>query len=117
MDNLQDFMNQHVEWSDKTFDNGNFRRTRSISILHHLKKEVDEAISSLEEFFQHPTVDNLTSAKEEIADCFTLICDASVHLGFNADELICACYLKLEENKKRTWGKPDKNGVVQHIKN
>jgi hypothetical protein len=33
-----------------------------------------------------------------------------------SDELLTACFNKLEINKNRVWGKPDENGVVEHIK-
>lgn len=35
LERLQDFMNKTSEWSDKTFDNGNFNRTRALAISHH----------------------------------------------------------------------------------
>lgn len=116
MENLQEFMNQTAKWSDQTFSEGKFIRTRSIPIMHHLKKEVDEAINALQKHYEHPSIESFEKAKYEIVDCFTLICDCATHFGCNADELLTACFNKLEINKNRVWGKPDENGVVEHIK-
>lgn len=116
LERLQDFMNQTSEWADQTFDNGNFNRYRSIPISYHLQKESIELTESLSNYFKEPSIQNFADAKEELSDCMTLILDCSTHLGCNADELITACYNKLEKNKSREWGKPDKNGVVEHVK-
>lgn len=116
LERLQDFMDQTSQWSDKTFDNGNFTRERSISISYHLQKETRELTEALESNFRDNSALNFSSAKEELADCMILILDCAVHFGCNADELITACFNKLEKNKKRTWGEPDENGVVEHLK-
>lgn len=116
LETLQDFMNQTAKWSDETFDNGSFHRDRSIAISHHLQKEAQELTQALDRYFHEPTAENFASVKEELADCQTLIADCSTHFGCNADELITSCWNKLEKNKKRKWGKPDKHGVVEHIK-
>jgi hypothetical protein len=52
----------------------------------------------------------------EYADCLILLLDAYRMNGGRADDLIETCYKKLEINRKRKWGKPDTNGVVEHIR-
>lgn len=52
----------------------------------------------------------------EMADVFMLLLDTATHFGVNANELITITYNKLDINKKRKWGKPDVNGVVEHIR-
>ncbi|GAB1358559.1 hypothetical protein MASR1M31_03370 [Porphyromonadaceae bacterium] len=116
IERLQEFMNDQAAWSDQTFDGGNFRRSRSIAISHHLQKEAVELTESFEKFFQDRSVESFSAAKEEIADCFILLVDCASHLGCDADELITACQNKLEKNKKRVWGEPDENGVIEHLK-
>ena len=92
---LQDVVGQ---WSDAQFGRGNIRST-----LLHLKKEVNELIES-------PT------DGEEHADCLMLLIDAGRKAGFNMNTLFDAVQYKLEINKKRKWGKPDENGIVEHIR-
>jgi len=115
---LQTLMNQIAEWSDATFG----KLQRNPAIVYHLKKEVDELIKEFE--YQNNPFNESDSSKEtnrqmlkmEFADCFMLLLDSAHHANFTADELINAALEKLEVNKKRTWGKPDENGVVEHIK-
>lgn len=116
LERLQDFMNQTSEWSDKTFDNGIFSRERSVPISFHLQKEAKELNEALVEHYQVNDAKTFAAAKEELADCLTLVLDCATHFGCNADELLTACFNKLEKNKGRIWGKPDKNGVVEHIR-
>ena len=52
----------------------------------------------------------------EIADCFMLLLDSAHHVGITHNEILQATKEKLEINKKRKWGNPDENGVVEHIK-
>lgn len=70
--------------------------------LHHLKKEIKECIKEPYDL-------------EEYADCFLLLLDALRLAGFNVDNLVNKSFEKLEINKRRTWGEPDKNGAFQHI--
>lgn len=120
MTQLQNLMNDISEWSDATFGDGQ----RNPAIAYHLKKEIDELIEALNkanalgtdnsvgigEFGRH-----LSKTKMEYADCFMLLLDSAHHFGLSADELIMVTRAKLEINKTRKWGKPDTNGVVEHI--
>ena len=71
--------------------------------LHHLKGEVDELIEN--------PIDLL-----EYADCMILLIQSALKVGYNMDVLFYAIQTKHAMNKKRKWGEPDENGVVQHIK-
>lgn len=85
-------------WADTTFaPEGDYRGS---SIVAHLKKEVDELAAD-------------PGDMEEIADCFLLLC----HLAHqNRGNLQIAVARKFAINKRRTWGKPDKDGVVEHVR-
>lgn len=121
MKELQILMDEIRCWSDQAF--GNAQRTKAI--LFHLKKEVPEAIEAVR---QKEKVDHDGSvgvgefyrksknAAFEFADCFMLILDAASHFGMTANDLFMVTKEKLEINKTREWGKPDENGVVEHIR-
>lgn len=104
MKDLQKLMDDIREWSDATFGEGQ----RTIPILHHLIKEVPEAIQACDR--------DAETAIYEFADCMMLLLDAANHHGISAEDLLISVRAKLEINKHRKWGKPDKNGVIEHIK-
>jgi len=107
MDKLQQLMNDIGDWSDATFGEGQ----RNPAILYHLKKEVQELIDE----FEKTEIDEFKKLGE-YADCFMLLLDSARKYGISAGHLIRITREKLEINKKREWGKPDENGVVEHIK-
>lgn len=107
MKKLQKIMNEIAEWSDATFGEGQ----RTVPILHHLKKEVDEAIEVCSNMPK-----GTPDAKLEFADMLMLVLDAATHFDIDAEELIMYTKQKLEINKKRRWGVPDSNGVVEHLR-
>lgn len=120
MEDLQKLMNEVAQWSDKTFSDGVFRGSRALPIARHLSREVDELSDAIKQGLPlHPTekmgIKEFEDIKEELADCMMLLLDCSCHLGVNADELVTASFNKLEVNKNRVWGKPDSEGVVEHI--
>jgi NTP pyrophosphatase (non-canonical NTP hydrolase) len=120
MNELQILMNDISEWSDSTF--GDVQRNPAI--VYHLKKEVDELIESLHKS-NSLRLDNSIGVDEfnrqtdkvemEFADCFMLLLDSARHFGLTAEQLIELTKEKLSINKARKWGKPDANGVVEHI--
>ena len=105
MNELQKLMDDILEWSSNTFEN-----ETSISKINHLKKEVDELKFSI--FHEHSEAEK----RYEFADCFMLLIAAAKMEGLTANDLILITKAKLELNKSRTWGKPDENGVVEHIR-
>ena len=121
LERLQALMNEISEWSDEQFNEGVFNHERSLPIAHHLKKESEELIEALSIFFSNRKTDDFSikieNIGEELADVFMLILDCATHMGYDSDDLVTAAFNKLEVNRGRKWGKPDKNGVVEHIKN
>ena len=103
-DDVQEFMNDVHKWADDTFG----KERTALAPLHHLKKEVDEAISEMKKGF--PGL-----AMKEIADCFILILNTTSKYGYTFEQLLTEAKNKMIINKARKWGKPDTNGVVEHI--
>lgn len=87
-----------VEWSDATFGSGD----RLVPILKHLQSEIGELVDT--------PMDRM-----EYADCFILLIEAAGKVGLSMDDLVDAAYEKHEINKNRVWGKPNKDGYVEHI--
>jgi len=87
-------------WADATFG----RPRKPEGPIAHLRKEV-------EELAENP------GDRLEYADCLMLLLDAYRLAGGYADDLVTAGFQKLEINRQRQWGKPDENGVVEHIRN
>lgn len=96
---IQQLQDEIAQWSDATFGSGR-PATRP---LHHLAKEVQELIAAPHD-------------QMEYADCLILLLDAYRMAGGSADKMIETSYRKLEINRKRDWGTPDENGVVEHIR-
>ncbi len=99
MHTLDELFQDHSEFSDKTFGSNR----QSTAPLNHLLKEVKETIESPDDW-------------SEYADCLLLLVDAFRISGGDAQQLLQAAFDKLEKNKLRKWGKPDANGVVEHIR-
>ena len=96
MSELSAFQQEVGAWGDETFNPK--RGNNSKAIVHHLIKEVDELLES--------------NAPDEAADCFILLLHHAHTLGY---DLFTEAQKKMEINRKRKWGEPDKNGVVEHV--
>lgn len=103
MSGINDLQKEIVEWSTKTFGD---RQTSAIPVCNHLLKEVNELKES---------ISRLDGYKEEFADCFILLIEVANTLEISGDDLIELARQKMEKNKKRKWGQPDENGVIEHI--
>ncbi|MFA7708149.1 MAG: dATP/dGTP pyrophosphohydrolase domain-containing protein [Candidatus Pacearchaeota archaeon] len=110
---LQRLMDSIRQWSDNQFGEGQ----RNPAIAYHLLKEVPELIEAFERYQKSCAGGNYDRITSEYADCFMLLLDSASHFGLNADKLIEFAHKKLEINKRRQWGEPDKNGVVEHVRN
>jgi len=97
---LESIKNQIAEFSDKTFGS----ERPFTAPLHHLHKEVDEAIESGE--------------IEEFVDMLLLLLDAyrKRFPDFTTETLLKCCQEKIPNLYNRKYGKPDENGVVEHIR-
>lgn len=120
MDELQILMDDISEWSNAIFGVGH----RNPFIIYHLKKEVNELIEALDksnDLGRDNSVGvgeylrQISKTKMEYADCFMLLLDSAHHFGLTAENIIDLTREKLEVNKTRKCGKPDENGVVEHI--
>lgn len=105
-------MDEIMQWSDGQFGEGQ----RNPAIVHHLAKEVPELIQAFERFHKDPSRENSDRVGFEFADCFMLLLDSASHFGLTAGNLLYYTDEKLKINKARKWGKPDENGVIEHIK-
>ncbi|MEI6140737.1 MAG: dATP/dGTP pyrophosphohydrolase domain-containing protein [Mariniphaga sp.] len=110
MNELQKLINEIGQWSELTFSHQN-----SISKLHHLQKEVAELIHAIGQVLSEPDKKN-EEVHHEFADCFILLLDAARKEGLSAKDILSAIVEKMEINKARKWGKPDENGVMEHIR-
>ena len=92
---LENLLKEVYEWQLATFPHSN-----AFSKAKHLESEVKELLED-------------PSDQGELADCFFLIVGAIMSQGYDIAEIVRA---KLEINKARTWGKPDENGVAEHVR-
>ena len=100
MTELGRFQIEAARWADKQF--GVCRKPDGP--VAHLVKEVQE-------LRDHPYDDM------EYADCLMLILDAAHCAGIGADDLLSTAWEKLAINRDlRNWGKPDADGVVEHVR-
>lgn len=91
---VTDTMQEEIAaWAEK-----NFPQSTSSSVLKHFEKEAKELIDS--------------GDPVEAADCAMLLMHYARKKGFSLRDEIRK---KFEINKKRTWGQPDKDGVVEHV--
>lgn len=134
-ESIQELMNEISQWSDSVFGYD----PRTIPITYHLIKEVSELLQALKELelktgeegmhipsYLSSDIDAGIKADESIrlqraamheyADCFILLLDSASHFGLTEYAIKVLVKKKLEINKKRKWCKPDKHGVIEHIK-
>ena len=97
MKTLNDIQQEIGEWSTKTFG-----PPRAQSKILHMQREVEELLLKPGDIF-------------EMADILILLLDIARTAGHSANDLVITVQEKMEINKKRNWGNPDKNGVVEHV--
>ncbi len=97
MKEMQKLCNDITDWQDKQFPTATVE-----SKLKHLKSEINELLDN-------PNDDM------EYADCFMLLIGAADKARISLDALVFAVRKKLEINKKRKWGKSNKDGFTEHI--
>ena len=91
-----------TQWQKETFG-----QATPLSKLAHLAEEVTELRLAIDF--------DKSDKKLEFADCFFLLFGAAAADGMSYEDVCAAIDEKFEINKKRKWGKPDANGVVNHI--
>jgi len=88
-------LRETVAWGCETFPNAD-----PASCAAHLLREAVELC------------DDPTSA-EEMADVVMLLAHTAHHAGV---DLAAAVRAKLKVNRARTWGEPDSDGVIEHLR-
>ncbi|MDD5551394.1 MAG: DUF550 domain-containing protein [Candidatus Omnitrophica bacterium] len=94
------------DWQDEAFPKAN-----ALSKMSHLAKEIIELNKAL--LYDTEMIHKEELIAGELADCQHLLFGIASKCGIY---LYRATKDKFEINKKRKWGKPDENGVVEHIK-
>lgn len=84
-----------TEWTNRVFT----KRTEA-GLLAHIRREVDELARSPDD-------------PDELADLVILAC---CYAGLKGWDLEHQVGLKMIDNLGRTWGEPDADGVVEHIR-
>ena len=92
-----------TEWQKSVFT-----QATPVSQAKHLEREAEELRKDLET--------GNPERRLEFADCLFLLFGAAVADGMTYQDLCNALTEKLELNKARKWQKPDKNGIVFHVK-
>ena len=87
-----------IQTSIGTWARATFPRATKESWVTHLRREVEELSAS--------------HAPDEAADCLILLLS---HAHINGYDLLAAAMAKMEINRKRLWGDPDHEGVVEHV--
>lgn len=100
---------QITQWQKDTFP-----EATPLSKIHHLQQEVEEL--KVEFIKDGMGVQEVFHRRLEFADCFLLLYGAAAADGMSYQDIQQALYKKMEINYKRKWGKPDENGVVNHLK-
>lgn len=90
-----------TKWQKETFTDATVE-----SKIAHLLQELEEVKED----------GKLMTRGLEFSDCFFLLFGAAAVAGMNYDMICAAIQYKFEINKARKWGKPDADGVVNHIK-
>lgn len=98
-DLMRRFWDEAAVWSQETFGPDWWKGP--LGPLEHLAKEVIETQKD-------------PGNPEEYADLMHLIFDAARRAGMRYEDLILACFSKLEKNKKREWGPWRRDGAVEH---
>lgn len=89
-------------WQKQTFG-----KATPLSKIAHLAKELEELVADLKS--------NNPMKRLEFADCFFLLFGAAAVDNMTYQDICNAIQEKFEINKNRKWGKPDENGIVEHI--
>lgn len=102
MKTLKELLKEINDWQDSVFT-----KATVWSAMEHLDREVKELRQSI---YSNPTRE---SQEGELADVFLLLAGVAHLLELDLEK---AVEEKMTINRRRVWGHPDKDGVVEHIK-
>lgn len=91
-----------------TWQNNTFTQATALSKIAHLRQEIEELADDIK--------NNNPNQNLEFADCFILLFGAANSAGMSYQNIIDAINQKMEINYQRHWGKPNEDGVVNHVK-
>lgn len=91
-----------------SWQNNTFTRATALSKIAHLRQEIEELADDIK--------NNNPNQNLEFADCFILLFGAANSAGMSYQNIIDAINQKMEINYQRQWGKPNEDGVVNHVK-
>lgn len=97
-----------TEWQKETF-----RQATSGSKIAHMAQELSELYA---EIHHGNASERAEQRRLEFADCFILLFGAAASDGMSYEDICAAIEDKMTINYKRKWGKPDENGVVNHVR-
>jgi len=89
-----------------TWAEGVFTQATPATIVAHLRREVEELATASQ---GTPNAAELAEA----ADCLLLLFHLAHKRGY---DLLEAARYKFAINRERQWGKPDAEGVVEHVR-
>lgn len=92
-----------TDWQEATF-----KTIDMLGLVNHLADEVEELKTDV--------INRSPYRRLEFANCFILLMGAAKADGMSYEDICNAIKDKLEINKQRTWGEPDSNGVINHLK-
>lgn len=91
-----------TKWQNETFG-----QVTALSKIAHLAEELQELVDDLKV--------NAENRRLEFADCFILLFGAAASDGMSYEKILEAVEEKMLINYQRKWGKPNENGVVNHV--
>jgi len=100
---IQKFIDDNRAWTDQAFPGAT-----AAGAMRHLKRECDEVIEALEQ-------DRKLGTLTEMADCYLLLLNALSRADFTFESLHQMAVLKMEVNKKRTWGAVNAERFAEHV--
>lgn len=106
---MQKLIDEIGFWSDQVFGDV----STPVSKLKHLQKEIPELIEAIN---NQDAENGINQLRYEFADCFMLLFDAARKCNLSAEDILKFTEEKLIINKSRTWNKPDKDGIFEHVR-
>lgn len=101
-------MNKEQFESVTKWQNETFKASTAMSKIAHLGQEYVELVVAVK--MKDP------QRRLEFADAFILLYGAAAADGMTYEDICKAIDEKMEINRKREWGLPDKNGVINHVR-